>query len=101
MAENKADYCLALKGNQSSLHDDVKLYFENLSAEQTVITKEKGHGRVEKREYLLETDIDWLPQKGNWASLNAIGAVKSTVLEKDETRVSVLKTTEYPFSKRT
>ena len=85
--ENKADYCLALKGNQSNLHDDVKLYFENLPAEQTVFTKEKGHGRIEKREYFLETDIDWLPQRANWAGLNAIGAVKSTVFEKGETRV--------------
>ena len=87
IVEKKADYCLALKGNQSSLHDDVKLYFEELPAEQTVTMKEKGHGRIEKREYFLETDIDWLPQKANWLGLNAIGAVKSTVLEKGETRI--------------
>lgn len=61
IAKNKADYCLALKGNQTSLHEDVKLYFENLPAEQTTVTKEKGHGRIEQREYFLETDIDWLP----------------------------------------
>jgi Transposase len=87
IVENKADYCLALKGNQTNLHEDVRLYFENLPAEQATITKEKGHGRIEKREYLLETDIDWLPQKANWAGLSAIGAVKSTVFEKDETRI--------------
>jgi predicted transposase YbfD/YdcC len=63
----------------------VRLYFENLPAEQTAVTKEKGHGRIEKREYFLETDTDWLPQKANWAKLNAIGAVKSTVFEKAET----------------
>jgi predicted transposase YbfD/YdcC len=28
----KADYVLELKGNQSGLHDDVKLYFENEKA---------------------------------------------------------------------
>jgi len=86
ITDKKADYCLALKGNQTSLHEDVKLYFENLPAEQTAITKEKGHGRIEKREYFLETDIDWLPQKADWAKLRAIGAVKSTVFEKEETR---------------
>ena len=85
--EKKADYCLALKGNQSSLHEDVKLYFENLPAEQAFSTKEKGHGRIEKREYFLETDIEWLPQKADWTGLNAIGAVKSTVFEKEETRI--------------
>jgi hypothetical protein len=80
------DYCLALKGNQTHLHEDVKLYFENLSAEQTAVTKEKGHGRIEKWEYSLETDIDWLFQKAAWSNLNAIGAVKSAVFEKEETR---------------
>lgn len=84
--DKKADYCLALKGNQTSLYEDVKLYFESLPAEQAVTTKEKGHGRIEKREYFLKTDIDWLPQKENWVGLNAIGAVKSTVLEKEEAR---------------
>ena len=85
--KKKADYCLALKGNQSTLHSDVRLYFENLPAEHTITTREKGHGRIENREYFLETDIDWLPQKADWEKLNAIGAVKSTVFEKDETRV--------------
>jgi predicted transposase YbfD/YdcC len=86
ITEKQADYCLALKGNQTNLHEDVKLYFENLPAEQTATTREKGHGRIEKREYFLETEIDWLPQKEAWKNLNAIGAVKSTVFEKEETR---------------
>jgi predicted transposase YbfD/YdcC len=85
--KKNADYCLALKGNQSTRHNDVRLYFENLPAEHTITTREKGHGRIENREYFLETDIDWLPQKADWEKLNAIGAVKSTVFEKDETRV--------------
>jgi predicted transposase YbfD/YdcC len=80
------DYVFGLKGNQSNLHEDVKLYFENLSAEQSVVTNDKGHGRIEKREYFLETDIDWLEQKRSWSGLSAIGAVKSTVYEKDEIR---------------
>ena len=85
--EKEAEYCLSLKGNQTNLHEDVKLYFENLSAEQRFVTRGKDHGRIEKREYFLETDIDWLPQKSDWIGLNAIGAVKSTVCEREETRV--------------
>jgi len=84
-----ADYCLALKGNQVNLHEDVKLYFENLPAEQSAVTREKDHGRIEKREYFLETDIDWLAQRSDWAGLNAIGAVKSAVYEKGETRTQM------------
>lgn len=81
-----ADYCLGLKGNQNSLHDDVKLYFEHMSVDEKAITKEKGHGRIETREYFLETNIDWLEQKPLWAGLNAIGMVKSRVIERDVCR---------------
>jgi len=86
ITEKKADYVLGLKGNQSSLCDDVKLYFDNIEVTEKTVTKEKGHGRIETREYFLETDIDWLPQKPLWSGLSAIGAAKSTVLEKGATR---------------
>ena len=75
----KADYCLALKGNQSNLHDDVRLYFETEAIKNTMATSEKGHGRTERREYFLETEIDWLYGRERWAGLRAIGAVKTTV----------------------
>jgi len=85
--EKKADYCLALKGNHSDLHDDVRFYFENQTVNTKSVTREKDHGRIEKREYFLETDIDWLSQKADWKGLSAIGAVRSTVIENDLTRV--------------
>ena len=84
--EKEAEYCLCLKSNQSNLHEDVRLYFENLPSEQRAVTRGKDHGRIEKREYYLETEIEWLSQKPDWAGLNAIGAVKSTVCEKGITR---------------
>lgn len=84
--KKKADYCLALKGNHSDLHDDVRLYFENQAVKDKVITREKDHGRIEKREYFLETDIDWLGQKSEWEGISAIGAVRSSVIEKGENR---------------
>jgi len=80
----KADYCLALKGNQSSIHDDVRLYFETETVKTTTKTLEKGHGRIERREYFLETEIDWLYGRERWAGLRAIGAVKSTVEIKEK-----------------
>jgi predicted transposase YbfD/YdcC len=88
ITEKRADYVIGLKGNQSSLRDDVSLYFEEfLQNTARTRTLEKGHGRIEKREYFLETDIAWLPQKPCWANLNAIGAVKSTVEENGEKRM--------------
>jgi predicted transposase YbfD/YdcC len=75
----KADYCLALKGNQSNLHDDVRLYFETETIENATVSCETGHGRTEQRAYFLETEIDWLYGRERWAGLRAIGAVKSTI----------------------
>jgi predicted transposase YbfD/YdcC len=86
ITEKNADYVLGLKGNQESIHDDVRLYFENEKVAQTVTTREKGHGRIETRSYFLETELDWLYQKPGWAGLTAIGAVKSRVWEKDVLR---------------
>jgi predicted transposase YbfD/YdcC len=78
-----ADYVLGLKGNQTNLHDDVKLYFDNETVSETTVTREKGHGRIEAREYFLETNIDWLYQKPTWVGLRGIGMVKSSVWEHD------------------
>jgi predicted transposase YbfD/YdcC len=86
IVEKEADYVFGLKGNQSSLHDDARLYFETEKVKETITTSEKGHGRIETRAYFLETNIDWLYQKPDWAGLNAIGAVKSSVFEKDVLR---------------
>jgi len=91
--KKKADYVLALKGNQGSLHDDVKLYFddpETLSKCAHTKMMEKARGGVEKREYWQSDDIEWLSQKKDWAGLNSIAMTRNTVikngLETTETR---------------
>ena len=84
IAEKKADYVFALKRNHEKLYDDVKFYFESEQIKKSTVTENKGHGRIEKREYYLETAIDWLNGREEWTNLNSIGMVKSTVLEKDK-----------------
>jgi len=87
ITEKQADYVIGLKGNQSTLRDDVERYFDNFQNECLCSkTLEKGHGRLEEREYFLETAIGWLPQIADWANLNAIGMVQSTVEEKGKVR---------------
>ncbi|MGL6197243.1 MAG: ISAs1 family transposase [Thermoguttaceae bacterium] len=87
ITEKQADYVIGLKGNQSVLRDDVELYFRDFMKEFVHSkTLEKGHGRIEEREYFLLTEINWLPQRADWVNLNAIGAVKSTVEEKGTVR---------------
>jgi len=88
IVEKKADYVLALKGNHPELFEDVRLYLDNEPVPRLEICDPKQpHGRQETREYFLETRIDWLEQQSEWAGLSAIGAARSTVIEKGETRV--------------
>ncbi len=86
ITESEADYVIGLKCNQSCLYEDVKLYFANGCSQTLSEPLEKGHGRIEKRDYFLETDISWLSQKDEWIGLNAIGAVSTEVEEKGRIR---------------
>lgn len=74
-----AEYVLGLKRNQESLFRDVKLYFDTETPACSHEKIEKDHGRIEKREYFLETDIKWLFQRYEWANLNGIGMVRTSV----------------------
>jgi predicted transposase YbfD/YdcC len=79
-----ADYVLALKGNQGSLHEDVKLYFAEddfLSKCDYHSTMQKARGGVEKREYWHTEDIGWLSQKKDWAGLRSIAMTRNTIVK--------------------
>ena len=58
--QKRADYVLALKGNQGSLHDDVRLYFEDsefLRGCEYHKTLEKVRGGIERCEYWQTDNI--------------------------------------------
>jgi predicted transposase YbfD/YdcC len=91
--KKRADYVLALKGNQGSLYEDVKQYFsdeELLSQCSYVKTTEKARGGIEKREYWQTDDIDWLSQRKDWAGLKTVGMTRNTITKdgkkQEETR---------------
>ncbi len=78
-----ADYVLGLKGNQGTLHDDVKLYFEDCLASgfrdieyDYHETIDGDHGRIERRRYWTTSDIDWLPDRALWKNLSSIVMVQ-------------------------
>lgn len=78
---------IGLKRNQPALYKDCEEHFQAFSPElPSVTTQEKGHGRIEKREHRLLTDISWLEEAGEWSGLKGLGRVKSTVMEKEGTR---------------
>jgi predicted transposase YbfD/YdcC len=59
---HKADYLLALKGNQPILEAEVKDYFRTAPAAELVVktTVEKDHGRIETRTYTASSKVDWI-----------------------------------------
>ena len=85
------DYLLALKGNQSSLHEDVRLHFEQPAPTSLIRmtraeTVDKGHGRIEIRQCRLSTDIDWLRARHpEWKNMSGIVAIDSERLIGDTT----------------
>lgn len=77
-----ADYILALKENQRTLFQDVKLYFEEyrnnpagLGEECCAIDYSQGHGRYERRICCICEDIGWLESREKWCGLSGIGVV--------------------------
>jgi len=82
--EKEADYVLALKGNQGTLNEDIRFYFEKTSTEELSkqpfdyhSTYEKDHGRIEKREYWSTDDIAWLSMKSDWKNIQSVCMVKT------------------------
>ena len=80
VVEQEADYVLALKGNQGSLHDDVRRFLADPQrpACATHRTVENDHGRIEIRTSLVCTDIGWLQEQHAWPGLTAIGRIVRT-----------------------
>ena len=84
--KKRADYVLAVKKNQGTLHEDLKLYFreESILAEIRekkgyICTREKAHSQIEKREYYQTDDIGWLTSRKEWKGLKSIGMEKKTI----------------------
>ena len=84
--EGGADYVIGLKGNQPALLEDISLYFEHFRKEcPCFTTRMKDHGRIEKREYRLLTDLSWLSQRQDWKDLRAVGMAVATVTRDGKT----------------
>jgi predicted transposase YbfD/YdcC len=91
--DRKADYVLALKGNQETTHDAVigfvneqmQTDFAHVDARRH-ITREKGHGRDEYRHYVQMPVPATLPGLARWKGLRTIGvAMLSCVRDGKET----------------
>ena len=86
------DYVLALKGNQPTMHDEVKLLFDDaitggfgeLSYDFHEET-EGDHGRIETRRCWVTSEVGWFEDRGAWAGLCSFAAVECERTVGDET----------------
>jgi predicted transposase YbfD/YdcC len=89
-----ANYVLAVKGNQKSLHNSIHRYFKDHQSDdfaRVVIdrhrTHERGHGRDETRLYFTCCVPEQVVDQERWPKLTAIGmAVNITVRDGQQTR---------------
>lgn len=95
ITEADADYVLALKGNQETVHAEVKSLLDAAVAERAtprpvgaklspaaanlagLETVEKDHGRIETRRYYQSAELDWFADRAKWAGLRSVGMVEA------------------------
>lgn len=93
--EADAHYVLALKGNQETVHQEVKTFLDQTVVEKAAPrlpkarlsqaaaslasweTVEKDHGRLETRRYYQSAELDWFADQGKWEGLKSVGMVEA------------------------
>jgi len=81
--EAQADYVLALKANQKGALEAVAAHFKEFVAtakpcaqHPLIETLELSHGRCERREYTMTSQLDWFHKSWKWAGLQSVGQVR-------------------------
>jgi predicted transposase YbfD/YdcC len=89
-----ADYLLAVKGNQETLAEDVEMEFKHAMADSFAHmehhyyeTLDKGHGRIEQRQYWYTQDIAGLGTADKWPGLRGMVMCRATRTMKTDTSV--------------
>ena len=87
VVDQKGGYVMALKGNQGTLHDDVRRFLDDPQTKLSIgkSTVDGEHGRIETRTAMLSTDISWLQEEHRWPGLTAVGKVLRTRETADKT----------------
>lgn len=93
IVKRKGNYVLPVKGNQGKLEEAVETYFdEHLEDDfarvkvSRLVTEERRHGRLERREYLQVDVPKSLPGRERWAGLKTLGmAIRTREIGGQET----------------
>ena len=95
--KGKADYVLALKGNNSGLQAELEAWWHKAHRDGFAKAEQRssfestnfGHGRIETRRCeQLQIDINWLEKKYRWSGLKTVIKIHSVLEEKATGKVS-------------
>jgi len=92
IVDAKADYLLAVKDNQPTLHAEIKSYFETAPATEVekCQTLDKDHGRLELRVHTVSHTVEWTtpersyPGAFRFPRLAAVAMVESRIERGDK-----------------
>lgn len=94
IVETGADYLLTVKGNQETLREDMEQEFKAALADgfahmdhQYYETLDKGHGRLEQRQYWYTSDIGGLGTLERWPKLAGMVLCRATRTVNGDTSV--------------
>ena len=78
--ERGGDYVLAVKGNQKTLFEDIRLLLDDPEAasDDVAQTVDGDHGRIETRRAAIVHDVAWLAERHGFAGLQAVGKIEAT-----------------------
>jgi predicted transposase YbfD/YdcC len=95
--KQEGQYIFSLKGNQGTLHEDVRTYLQDMEVLDKLLPYtdyDKGHGRLKARTCFVCNDLDWLTKRHpNWRSIKSIVRIDS--VREDKKKIS--KETSYYY----
>jgi len=94
IVEKGADYVIAAKDNQPTLHNEIKEAFDSAIENQDRTlefyeTQDKNHGRKETRRYYIMSDIEDLERIHDFSGSESIGMVESIRTENGKTSIEI------------
>lgn len=79
IVDQGADYVLQLKGNQTALHSETVMLFDQCIRDDchgisyhTAATTNGGHGRIEQRRIWATSEIGWFAERSKWKKLRSL-----------------------------
>src|SRR5271166_3652489 len=85
IVDKGAEYVLALKGNQTSLHEDAALFLADPACAEACareVETDAGHGRIKERQ-CRAADAGWLAERHpDWKGLRSLAAITARRIDK-------------------